>query len=69
MSLYEEGYQVSLPEYKESIASKNHRCEVCGKTIKVGDKYYKTFRNITSRRATTEKVFTKREYAVCIKCK
>jgi hypothetical protein len=58
-----------LPEYIESIANKNLSCEVCGKVIKVGDKYYKTFRNITSRRATADKVFTKREYAVCIKCK
>lgn len=58
-----------LPEYIESIANKGLRCEVCGKQIKVGNKYYKTFRNITSRRTTVDKVFTKREYAVCIKCK
>lgn len=60
---------MALPEYKESKAIKNVHCEVCGKTINAGDKYYKTFKNITSKKATVDKVFTKKEYAVCIKCK
>jgi hypothetical protein len=60
---------MALSGYKESIANKNTRCEVCNKLIKTGDKYYKTYKNVPLLKKIEDRVSTKREYAICIKCK